>query len=174
MVCRRHCRGGSLSSRAPPVIGIREAVPDDAAALAELRWEFRAGRDAAVETHHAFTERCATWMRRELTTGNYWRAWVAFRESRIVGQVWLNTLPKIPNPIGERERYAYLSNLYVQPAERGGLGSKLLETVLAWTAANAVERVVLWPSARSVTLYVRHGFTRDGDVMELTHAATVR
>lgn len=174
MVCGRHQRGVSLSSRAPPVIGIRDALADDAPALAELRWEFRAGRDAAVETHDAFIERCAAWMRRELTTGTHWRAWVAVRETRIVGQAWLNTLAKIPNPIGERERHAYLSNLYVQPAERGGIGTKLLETVLAWTAANGVDRVVLWPSERSVTLYLRHGFTRDGDVMELTHPATVR
>jgi hypothetical protein len=30
-----------------------------------------------------------------------------------------------------------------------------------------VDRVVLWPSPRSVTLYLKHGFTHGGDVMEL-------
>jgi GNAT superfamily N-acetyltransferase len=156
------------------VIAIREAVPGDAAMLAELRWEFRAGRDAAVEPREAFVERCAVWMRRELTAGTPWRSWVAVRDTRIIGQVWLDTLQKIPNPIAERERHAYLSNLYVQPAERGGIGVRLLETALAWTAANGVDRVVLWPSERSVSLYVRHGFKREGDVMELTQSATVR
>jgi GNAT superfamily N-acetyltransferase len=156
------------------VIAIREAAPSDAAALADLRWEFRAGRDAAVEPREVFVERCAEWMRRELTAGTPWRAWVAVRDNRIIGQVWLDTLQKIPNPIAERERHAYLSNLYVQPAERGGIGVRLLETALAWTAANGVDRVVLWPSERSVTLYARHGFTRAGDVMELTQSATVR
>jgi GNAT superfamily N-acetyltransferase len=100
-------------------------------------------------------------MRRELTVGTPWRAWVAVRHP-LIGQVWINTLQKVPNPIAERERHAYLSNLYVQPAERGGIGARLLETALAWTAANGVDRVVLWPSVRSVSLYVRHGFTRDG------------
>jgi GNAT superfamily N-acetyltransferase len=156
------------------VIAIREAAPADAAVLAELRWEFRAGRDPATESREAFVERCAEWMRRELSAGAPWRAWVAVRETCIVGQVWLDTVQKIPNPIDERERHAYLSNLYVQPSERGGVGARLLETALAWTAANGVDRVVLWPSARSVSLYVRHGFTRDGGVMELTHSATVR
>lgn len=156
------------------MIDIREATPADAAALAGLRWEFRAGRDAAVESREEFLARCAEWMRRELTAGAHWRAWVAVCDTRIIGQVWLDTVQKIPNPIAERERHAYLSNLYVQPAERGGTGARLLETALAWTAANGVDRVVLWPSGRSVSLYLRHGFKREGDVMELTHSATVR
>lgn len=156
------------------MIEIRAAVPGDAVILAELRWEFRAGRDAAVEAHDAFVERCAAWMRRELTEGKPWRAWVALRENRIIGQVWLDTLQKVPNPIAERERHAYLSNLYVQPTERGAVGTRLLETAIAWADDNGVDRVVLWPSSRSVTLYLRHGFTRDGEVMERIHSATVR
>jgi GNAT superfamily N-acetyltransferase len=156
------------------VITIREAAPADAATLAALRWEFRAGRDAAVETREAFLERCAEWMRCELAAGTRWRAWVAVRNNRVVGQVWLDTIQKVPNPIGERERNAYLSNLYVQPVERGGIGSRLLEAVLAWTTANGVDRVVLWPTERSVALYRRYGFTRDGGVMELTQSATRR
>jgi GNAT superfamily N-acetyltransferase len=174
MVGRGRDRRVGLSSRASPVITIREAAPADADALAELRWEFRAGRQAPLEAHEAFVERCAGWMRRELTAGAPWRAWVAVRNNRIIGQIWLDVIQKIPNPIDERERHAYLSNVYVQPAERGGIGSKLLEAALDWTAVNGVDRIVLWPSKRSVTLYQRHGFTRDGDVMELIHSTTVR
>jgi hypothetical protein len=44
----------------------------------------------------------------------------------------------------------------------------MLEVVLGWCAANGVDRVVLWPSKRSVTLYERHGFVRNGGVMELS------
>ena len=150
------------------MIEVREAAPADAAALAELRWEFRAGRDQPVEGHDAFVDRCAAWMRRELAARDPWRAWVAVREGRIVGQVWIDLLRKVPNPIGERERHAYLSNLYVQPAARGGVGTALLQQAIAWAKTHGVDRVVLWPSAKSVTLYCRHGFTRDGEVMELT------
>ena len=32
---------------------------------------------------------------------------------------------------------------------------------------NGIDRVVLWPSPRSVTLYLRHGFSHGGEVMEL-------
>ena len=144
---------------------IRPASPNDARALAELRWEFRAGRDAPVETRETFVDRCTAWMARELA-GKAWRAWVALDGDRIIGQVWVNLVHKVPNPIGERDRHAYLSNLYVQPSVRGGVGTALLETVLEWARAAAVDRIVLWPSERSVTLYRRHQFRRDADVME--------
>jgi GNAT superfamily N-acetyltransferase len=143
---------------------IRPATPADAARLAELRWEFRAGRDPAVETHDAFVDRCAAWMSGELS-GSGWRAWVAADGDAIVGQVWALLIQKLPNPIGERDRHVYLSNLYVQPAARGGVGTALLETVLDWASANGADSVILWPSGRSVTLYGRHDFRRD-DVME--------
>ena len=153
------------------MIAVRAATPADAVALATLRWEFRAGRDRAVESQQAFIDRCTEWMRDGLVGGR-WRAWVAVSagpggEARFVGQVWVQVIQKMPNPIGERERHAYLSNLYAQPAERGGVGTVLLQTAIDWARANGVDRIVLWPSPKSVTLYHRHGFTRDGDVMEL-------
>lgn len=149
-----------------PAFEIRRAEPADAAALAELRWEFRAGRDPAVEDHQVFIDRCREWMARELAAQS-WRAWIAVQEGHAIGQVWINLIHKVPNPIAERERHAYLSNLYVQPSARGGVGTALLETALAWARAHGVDCVVLWPSALSVTLYQRHGFRRDADVMEL-------
>jgi GNAT superfamily N-acetyltransferase len=149
------------------MIDVRDATAADAAALAELRWEFRAGRVAPIETHDAFIARCADWMRRELAPGRAWRAWVACSDVQIVGQVWLRQLEKVPNPVGEREGHAYLSNLYVRPDARGGIGTRLLQSAVAWAKLNAVDRVVLWPTSRSVTLYERAGFTFRGEVMEL-------
>jgi GNAT superfamily N-acetyltransferase len=146
---------------------VREATPADAAELAELRWEFRVGRAAPIEGRDEFIERCALWMRSELASRRSWRAWVAVAGGRIVGQVWLDLLVKVPNPAAERERHAYVSNLYVRPDARGGVGTRLLETAVAWAKLNDVDRVVLWPTSRSVTLYERAGFTFQGDVMEL-------
>ena len=92
----------------------------------------------------------------------------------IVGQLWVQAIEKIPNPAAELERHAYVSNLFVQPAHRGGAGTGLLEAALAWARANEVDRVILWPSSRSVPLYERHGFTRRGTVMELMLESTAR
>ena len=146
---------------------IRPAAPGDARALAELRWEFRSGKTAPTETHDAFVERCATWMTTELQRG-LWRAWVADQDGRIVGQIWVQLLSKLPNPAEEREHHAYISNVYVTPSARGGVGTRLLETAIDWAKANGVDRVVLWPTARSRTMYQRHGFVANGGVLELT------
>src|SRR6516225_10037333 len=133
MVERRRRSGRKISARARQVIVVRAAVASDAPTLAALRWAFRAGRAAAREDQSAFVARCADWMRRELQAAGRWRCWVATRDqgdpahpqSAIIGQVWLQILPKVPNPIGERDRHAYLSNLYVAPEARGGVGSRL-------------------------------------------------
>jgi ribosomal protein S18 acetylase RimI-like enzyme len=161
------------------LIDIRPAVATDAPVLAALRWTFRAGRAPAVEHEPAFVARCADWMRGELERASPWRCWVAIRGQdppalpdpralpEIVGQVWLQILTKVPNPVGERDRHAYLSNLYVAPEARGGVGSRLVGAALAWANDHRVDRVILWPTARSITLYERYGFVRSGDVMEL-------
>jgi GNAT superfamily N-acetyltransferase len=145
---------------------IRPAMPDDAPSLAELRWEFRSAKTPPMETHEAFVSRCAEWMRNELAGGS-WRAWVADDSGRILGQVWLQVVSKLPNPAEERELHAYISNVYVTPAARGGVGSRLLLAAIDWAATHDVDRIILWPTERSRTLYERFGFTVSGNVLEL-------
>jgi GNAT superfamily N-acetyltransferase len=170
--CRRS--GREISARARQVIVVRAGVASDAPTLAALRWAFRAGRARAVEDQSAFIARCADWMQRQLQAADRWRCWVATRNqgmpppprSEIIGQVWLEILPKVPNPVGERDRHAYLSNLYVAPEARGGVGSRLLDAALGWADQHGVDCIVLWPTRKSTTLYERHGFVRPGEVME--------
>jgi ribosomal protein S18 acetylase RimI-like enzyme len=150
------------------MVAIRRATPADADVMAALRWEFRGDRERVVESESDFVARCADWMRHELAAAIRWRAWVAELDGAVAGQLWLQIIEKLPNPNGEGQRHAYVSNLYVRPAARGGTGARLLEAALADARAERVDRVVLWPSTLSVSLYQRHGFTRDGGVMELT------
>lgn len=148
------------------MISIRAATPDDAPALAALRWEFRSDRQL-VESEQDFFARCTEWMRRELHAEGRWRAWIAENDGRPVGQIWFQLFEKLPNPNGEGRRHGYVSNLYVQPAARGGVGAQLLDAALGYASAHGVDRILLWPSARSQTLYRRRGFTRDAGVFEL-------
>src|SRR6185503_10273268 len=103
MVRRRHSRGRCVHGE-HLMITIRPATPADAAALAQLRWEFRTGRATAVESQQVFVLRCKTWMARKLA-GSMWRAWVAVDGEQIVGQVWADLIGKVPNPVGERDRH---------------------------------------------------------------------
>ena len=142
------------------MITIRPATTDDAETLAAMRWDFRSARASPSEDRGAFLARCAAWMRHELGEAGSWRAWLAIDDAgQVVGHVWMRAIRKIPNPVGDLENLGYLSNLFVLPQSRGGVGSELLRTALDWARASGVDTVMLWPTPRSRTLYQRHGFT---------------
>ncbi|MFL5515328.1 MAG: GNAT family N-acetyltransferase [Gemmatimonadales bacterium] len=148
-------------------IFIRPAVAGDSAALARLRYEFRAGVEPPAESESAFIERCTAWMGERLRAGASWRCWVAQASAAIVGSAWLQLIEKLPNPVAEPELHGYISSLYVQPAQRGaGVGSLLLAACLGECEAQAVDAAILWPTPRSRSLYVRHGFAVRDDLME--------
>jgi GNAT superfamily N-acetyltransferase len=150
----------------PQPVGIRPAGAADADALARLRYEFRAALERPAESGRAFLDRCTSWMRDRLADGA-WRAWVAEERGEIVGTVWLAFFDKLPNPVEERERHAYITNLYVRPDRRsGGLGARLLDHALRECEARQADAVLLWPTERSRTLYARHGFRAADDLME--------
>lgn len=145
---------------------VRRATADDAAGLAALRWEFRSThRGEPNESREAFLARCTEWMRDRLSERSAWTAWVAEADEQTIGQVWVQLFEKMPNPTGERERHAYVSNLYVRSSARGGVGTALLDACLAWLAAQDVDSILLWPSPLSRSLYERHGFVSSNDVL---------
>ena len=152
---------------AAPDISIRPATPADAAALARLRYAFRAAIDPPVEPEPAFVARCTRWMTECLAAGNAWRCWVAEDRDAIVGTVWLGLFEKIPNPVAEPEMHGYVSNLYVQPERRGrGTGGALLAAAMQECDARRLDAVILWPTPESRSLYERHGFAVMNDLMQ--------
>ena len=145
---------------------IRAADAGDAPALAGLRWEFRAALGTPDEDPAAFRARCTGWMADRLWSGR-WRCWVLDHDGVIDGQLWLQPIEKIPNPVAEPELHAYISNVYLRPHQRGsGAGGALVATAMAWCRANGIDAVILWPTPRSRPLYARHGFHEEGAVME--------
>ena len=155
---------------------IREARAEDAAALASLRYEFRAELKAAAEDRDAFVERCTEWMATRLADGR-WRCWVAESgeaedgvHRKMIACVWVELVEKIPNPNDEREVHAYVSSFFVEPEHRGGgLGSRLLRSVMKWCDSHGVDSMFLWPSERSRPLYERNGFEVAREMMEWRH-----
>jgi GNAT superfamily N-acetyltransferase len=148
-------------------IRFRRARSDDARALAVLRYQFRSQLAEPQEPADQFVGRCAEWMQSRLA-GSTWVAWLAERDGNVIGQIWLNPIEKIPNPVAERETNAYITNAFVLPEFRAsGVGGELLRLALRWCEQAAVDRVVLWPTRRSRSLYARNGFKVDNDLMEL-------
>ena len=149
-----------------PAPALRPAVPADAAALARLRFAFRADLEPPDEQESEFLARCTAWMALRLAPGGAWRCWVA-GETEPVGTVWLQLLEKLPNPVAEPEWHGYISSLFVRPDARGaGLGSRLLAAALAESDRRGCDAVVLWPTPRSRSLYFRHGFALREDLLE--------
>jgi GNAT superfamily N-acetyltransferase len=135
--------------------------------MAVLRYAFRTELAPPAETEQEFVERAGSWLADRLGE-TAWMGWLACEEAEPVGLVLVQLVEKVPNPVVEPESLGYITSLYVRPHCRGrGVGEALLRTAVAYCRNVGVDTVVLWPSARSVPLYLRHGFRRQGEVMEL-------
>ncbi len=156
-------------------LSLRVAVPGDAPTLARMRYVFRCELGTAAEAESAFVARCTGWMLERLGSGGdaRWVCWVAEEGGAIVGNLWLQRLEKLPNPVAEPEEHAYVTNVYVVPERRdAGVGALLLEAALAWCRRSEVDAVVLWPSARSRNFYARYGFGVRDDLFALRPVLT--
>jgi len=150
-------------------IEIRLASESDAETLARLRYKLRSASHEVIENEETFLARCAAWMNERLRQGSCWQCWIAEQQSVAVGAVWAQLVEKIPNPIAEPEHYVYLTNFYVREAYRDqGLGSRLLTAVLDWARRNNAQMIILWPTERSKSFYLRHGFSFVDDAMTLS------
>jgi len=151
---------------APATNVVRRGTQSDAAALAQLRLEFRGPRAPNVESETEFLTRCETWMRARLGDDSIWRVWLLEWNRDLIGAVWLQVVEKLPNPTAESELHAYVSNFYVRPDHRNtGGGSLLLRAALDEAERLGVDSIFLWPSARSRPLYERHGFAVSENVL---------
>ena len=154
------------TSEGGPAVQVRRALPRDAGALAELRYVFRNEQRPATESPEGFVARCSNWMRPRLRGDSRWTVWLAERDGRIVGNLWMQLVEKIPNPGPESELHAYISNFFIVPAERnGGVGTKILSAAVAYCRAHHVDTVFLWPTQRSTPLYQRTGFEIPADLL---------
>ncbi len=149
-------------------MNIRLATPADAMALARLRYDFRAAERPPIEPEEEFITRCAEWMAVRLEPGSSWRCWLLQDDAgSIAGNLWLQLIEKLPNPGPELECHAYITNVFVVPAARGqGAGELLVSTAMAFCRENGTDSAILWPTARSRTLYARHGFAARDDLLE--------
>jgi GNAT superfamily N-acetyltransferase len=149
-------------------VAIRLATIADAPMLAKFRYVFRSSLSSARESEEDFVQRCSPWMQERLQADSPWKCWIAELNHVPVGHLWLQIVEKIPNPTIEPERHAYLTNFYVREKARAtGIGSMLLLAALDWIRAHDVDAVILWPTERSRSLYLRHGFAVRPDLMEL-------
>lgn len=138
---------------------VRRAGRRDVDALAQLRWNMHTEEEAATEDYEGFLARFRAFGDGAVNS-EAWRIWVVELEGHIVGNLWLQLVPRVPRPINEPpSALGYLTNVYVEPPYRNaGLGSRMLRDLADWCREQAVAVVVVWPSERSFDYYRREGF----------------
>jgi GNAT superfamily N-acetyltransferase len=147
---------------------IRQATIQDAAELARLRWDFSpdevaSGQQSFAEFAHEFEQ----FLRDALERGD-WSIWVAEDQQRLIANIYIYRVHKVPRPNHFGQRYGYITNVYAEPAVRNaGIGSALLQRVIAWARDQRLELLLVWPSDESVRFYRRAGFMPSPTGMEL-------
>jgi GNAT superfamily N-acetyltransferase len=132
---------------------VRVAGAHDIGAIASLR-SLWTGTSAAEDPD--FEVRMAAWL---ATEGDRRTTWLATLDDLPVGMASLFEYRRMPRPGHPSARWGYVSNMFVREDLRNrGIGSALMTAIIAAADERRYVRLVLSPSARSLTFYRRAGF----------------
>ena len=148
---------------------IRLATLDDLDELVRLRLDFlgevgslKAGADGGE-----LGEAMRDYMARKMPSGAF-LAWVAEADGAIVATSGVTIFERPPNGANLSGLEAYLSNMYTLPGWRGrGLGTALVETIVAHLKATHVRRIWLHATEQGRPVYAKAGFVPSETDMEL-------
>ena len=108
-----------------------------------------------------FEARVGEWLAAE---GDRRTIWLASEDEVPVGMASLFEYRRMPRPGLTPARWGYVSNMFVREEFRGrGVGSDLLQTLIAAAEERDYARLVLSPSERARPFYRRAGFVVPDD-----------
>jgi GNAT superfamily N-acetyltransferase len=152
-------------------ISVRDAVPDDAEAIAEVqvaswRWAYDGLLPASVLDGLSVDERAAMWRQAAADPDPAARVFVAEHDGRIVGFASVGTTTDEDAPPRTGELFAiYL----VREVAGTGVGAELLELAVEALRSAGLDRATLWvleTNERARWFYERRGWTFDGTTSE--------
>lgn len=145
----------------------RLASPADAPQLARLRWLHEWEQDSNQPMAEAqFLPLCGAFLAKALEEKSYF-CFLAEEEGKIISNVWVCRVPKIPSPREAQGQIGYVTNVHTLRQYRSrGIGSALMERVKAFAKENGYELLFVWPSGRAVPFYERQGFCAENEMME--------
>lgn len=142
---------------------IRQAVFSDAPELARLRWDFS---DQTGQTFEVFFQEFETFLRQGLES-SLWTIWVAEHAGRIIANMYVQLVQKVPRPGRPKASWGYLTNVYVEPFARNqGIGSYMLRAIQQWAQSQDIEFFIVWPAEESVNFYRKNGFVPNQEIFE--------
>lgn len=147
---------------------IRLAEEADVEALILMRWEFTLeGAPEIRDDYELFATECRAFLLQAIR-GERWFIWVAELEGVIASHMYIQLIDKVPRPGRITYPFAYMTNVYTDPAYRSrGIGSRLLQTIRSWATERRYEFIIVWPSEEGRAFYARNGYTLCDDPMEL-------
>jgi GNAT superfamily N-acetyltransferase len=150
-------------------VDYRIATKADLPALAQMRWDFHC-EDSSVppfEHQDQFLRRCLVFLRQGFDSGA-WTYWVASQDGILVTHIFVHFFHPVPRPDSAVKNYGYMTNVYTLPAYRNqGIGTTLLQQVIAWARVHDVPFLMVSPSARSIPFYRRAGFVEHTEWMQI-------
>ncbi len=132
-------------------VSIRQADDRDVPALAALRRLWSEEQDGRTLGDDTFEDQFAQWYATESARRVTFLAQI---NSNAVGMVNLAIFERMPRPGQPASRWGYLGNAFVLPAHRNqGIGTSLLDALIAHAQGTGCVRIVLSPTDRSLPFY---------------------
>jgi GNAT superfamily N-acetyltransferase len=149
-------------------MNIRKAREEDIDALIMMRWEFTLEHQPEVrDDYELFATECRAFLVQAIR-GERWHIWVSELDGVIASHIFIQLIDKVPRPGRVTYSFAYMTNVYTDPAYRSrGIGSQLLKAIQEWAVENKFEFIIVWPSEDSRDFYARNGYMLCNDPMEL-------
>ena len=152
-------------------VSYRKATAADIPALIELRCAFLAEVNGADPNDPELSQALLSYFSSHIPTGDF-VAFCGIVDDRAVaasGLVFHHHPPSSKNLAGKQ---AYIMNMYTVPEWRGrGIGTRLLQELLAVARATRCHRVRLNALPKAERVYTRMGFVRIDGEMELPLSA---
>ena len=149
-------------------VSYRRATAADIPALIELRCAFLAEVNGADPNDPELSQALFRYFSSHIPTGDF-VAFCGIVDDRTVatsGLVFHHHPPSSKNLVGKQ---AYIMNMYTVPKWRGrGIGTRLLQELLAVARATRCHRVRLNALPKAERVYTRMGFARVDGEMELS------
>jgi GNAT superfamily N-acetyltransferase len=151
---------------------IRLARLEDVDELVGMRADFTFEdlQPSAATARPGYEQDCRAFLT-EAITSRRWQIWVAEVDERLASHAFVALIDRVPRPIRENARIAYLTNVYTRPGFRGrGIGTAVLKRAQEAAREADVELMIVWPSDESVEFYEREGFEKPDEPL-IWHSA---
>ncbi len=129
----------------------RLADEKDFQSLADMRWEYKIKDDETdlSELKESFIKEFIYFLKRGMEN-NTWHYWVAEDSGKIVGNIYVHRIRKVPKPKKIFSEIGYVTNVYLKANYRNkSIGTRLIEKIKEWATREKIELLFLWPSEKS-------------------------